>query len=97
MGKSTTRPHRRASGNEVEVTENPMPNICFDYFYLNAEDEKRGDNPMIIMGAEGKDAITTLPAGRKGVEGNEWSVKLLNVDLECWGVANGEAIFKCDT
>ncbi len=71
--------------------------VHFDYFYLNGEDEKKGENPMIVMVAEGLEAMTTLPAGRKGVEGNEWLVKLLNDDLEHWGVANAEAIFKCDT
>ncbi len=97
MGKSTARPHRRANANEMQVTENPIARVHFDYFYLNSEDEGKGENPMIIMAAEGIDAVTTLPAGKKGAEGNEWLVKLLNGDLENWGLANCQLIFKCDT
>ena len=85
MGKSTSKPHRRRDESEEQVTEDPIPKIHFDYFYLNSEDEKKGENPIIVMAAEGIDAVTTLPAGKKGAEGNEWLIKLLNDDLESWG------------
>ena len=70
MGKSTSRPHRRSDERDVKVTEEPIPKVHLDYFYVNSEDEKKGENPMIIMMSYEEEAMTTMPAGRKCAEGN---------------------------
>ena len=73
-----------------------MPQIGFNYFYLNREDRKAQIHLCVIMTDSKHEAVCTLPAGRKGVDGCDWLAKFLVMELGHWGHARDEAIFKCD-
>ncbi len=94
-GKCPTREHSNRNCGAV-VYEEAIPNICFDYCYLNIDDEKKGNNPVIAMHSSSSKAICTLPAGKKGADGCEWLVMLLTMELQNWGHGLDEVIFKCD-
>ena len=87
--------HHMNVGGEAAMMDT-CPNIGFDYLFLNNEDSKTEHNSLIMMKDSDKDTWWALPCGKKGSNGQEWVMKLLNNELEAWGHNNNKVIFKND-
>ncbi len=94
LGCGCNRHHAKVGGEAA--MRDTCPNIAFDYWFLNDEDRKQEQNPLIMMKDSNTEAMWAVPCGKKGSVGQEWVMKVLNNELESWGHANNKVIFKSD-
>ena len=91
--RGMNKQHRKAKKSEKDEENSRVRRVCMDYFFMSQEDEKAGDNPVLVAVDEGTGDKYARAAGNKGVgeEGEDhWLVKDLSEELKAWGHTGGE-------
>lgn len=82
---------------DEEEEDRKIPRVAFDYFFLSDEDERAGENPMLVMVDEKSGAKFARAVERKGAI--EWLIREIDRELQSWGHnggANDKLILKSD-
>ena len=91
--RGTNKQHRKQNKSDKDEENAKVRRICMDYFFMSQEDEKAGENPILVAVDEGTGDKYARAAGSKGVgeEGEDhWLVKDLSAERKSWGHTGGE-------
>ena len=99
-GRAKNKAHKNHVGDDDGLMK--VPRISMDYFFMNKEDERASQNPLVVMIDESSGARYMRASGRKGIGENgemEWLIKDMHEELKSWGHPGGgenRLIFKSD-
>ena len=91
-GKACDRQHRRRE-DEGEA-ENSVVRIHLDYFYITKENEKRGQNPMLVVVDSRKKNVMGIATGSTGEV--PWVAKKIADEIEAWGYGSTSIVLFSD-
>jgi len=92
-GRGRNKAHAKGDAEDPEDAERAVPRIAMDYFFMNREEERASENPMMVMIDERHGNRYMRAVDKKGLgEGTEmeWLIKDTHEELKAWGYPGGE-------
>ena len=90
-GRGRSTAHKKQTEEDKE-TDNKVPRILMDYFYMTEEDRKAHRNPLICIIDEETKERYARAVGQKGLGENremDWLIKDVSAELKVWGHPGG--------